>query len=75
MAASHVESQGTGGPFIPALTNQQAYTGLRLNENWELADALEIYIRGYIDCARSYVCRIGCIFQASCGTLSHRGCF
>lgn len=38
------------------MTTQQAYTGLQLHENWELADALETYIKGYIDCAKSNVC-------------------
>lgn len=79
MAPRQLASEGTGGPLVPALTNQQAYTGLRLHENWELAEALETYIKGYLDCARSYVRQIKCVLQApntsSDEALSHQGCF
>lgn len=37
------------------MTLQDAYTGLHLDDNWELSDALETYIIGFIDCAKSNV--------------------
>lgn len=39
-------------PPVDGLTIVQAVKWLHLHENWEVAEALEVYISGYIDCAR-----------------------
>lgn len=56
MPATMQPSRKSIGDAILTMTTQDAYIGLHLDDNWELADALEMYITGFIDCAESNVC-------------------
>lgn len=40
-------------PSVASLNTSQAFVGLHLHENLEIADGLEFFVRGYIECAKN----------------------